>query len=393
MRNAKRLAAIRIIVSIAGIWIIVLFVSGQTGSLVELYKTGKIGFVPVITITDASMGGKEFFSLPNDIAVDAEGRVLVSDGQANNIKVFDAAGKFLKTIGKAGQGPGDFNYPTDIEIANGRLYVRELMNGRISIFDVEDKYLSSIPTPREGGSWRTLRALPNGRFIVEKEKVDRTKPETPQEAILELYSRELELVRTVYTHRVFRNKYITEPQRTNLPVPFAARVVWDLLPDGKIAIGFSGKYEIQVYDPDQGKLASFEHAFTPIEVTAKDKEDFFQGITFGYGSSSGGMVTGARGAPDFMRKLTEFPKFKPSFQELKTDREGNIWVQPSAAGEGVSAAFDTFDRGGAFLGSVRMAEGIAFPHVTVWVKDGFWTLRATGEGEYAVMKMRIEAAK
>jgi len=305
----------------------------------------------------------------------------------------NAAGKFLKTIGKAGLGPGDFNYPSDIEIANGRLYVRELMNGRISIFDAEDKYLSSIPTPREGGSWRTLRALPDGRFIVEKEKVDRTKPETPQEAILELYSRELELVKTVYTHPVFRNKYITEPQRTNLPVPFAARVVWDLLPDGKIAIGFSGKYEILVYDPDQGKLASFEHAFTPIEVTAKDKEEFFQGITFSYGTSSGGTVTGSRGAPDFMRKLTEFPKFKQSFQELKTDRDGNFWIQPSAAREGASVVFDTFDRRGAFLGSVRMTEGSTFPHVAVWVKDGFWTLRATAEGEYAVMKMRIEASK
>jgi hypothetical protein len=299
----------------------------------------------------------------------------------------------LKTIGKAGQGPGDFNYPTDIEIAGGRLYVRELMNGRISIFNAEDRFISSITTPREGGSWRALRALPDGRFIVEKEKIDRTKPEIPQEAILELYSHDLELVKTVYSHPVFRNKYITEPQRTNLPVPFAARVVWDLLPGGKIAIGYSGKYEIEIFDPDKGKGSSFEHAFTPIEVTAKDKEDFFQSITFAYGSSSGGMVKGSSGAPDFMRKLTEFPKFKPSFQELKTDRDENIWVQLTETGEGASAAFDVFDGKGVFLGSVRMAEGSAFPHVAVWVKDGFWTLRATSEGEYAVTKMRIEAVK
>lgn len=378
---------------ILGIGLSVSFAAGQFKSLADIYKAGKIKFVPVTTITDESMGGKEFFSLPNDIAIDAKGRVLVSDGQANNIKVFDAAGKFLKTIGKAGQGPGDFNYPSDIEIANGRLYVRELMNGRISIFDAEDRYISSIPTPREGGSWRTLRALPDGRFVVEKEKMDRANPTGSQEAILELYSEELESVKTIYTHPVLRNKYITEPQRTNVPIPFPARVFWDLMPDGKVAIGYSGKYEVELFDPDRGRLAGFQHTTAPIEVTARDKEQFFAGITYSYGTSSGGMVAGSRGAPDFVRKLTEFPKFKPPFQDLKVDREGNIWIQPSGAGEDAPAAFDTFDRRGAFLGSVKMAEGSTFPHVAVWVKDGFWTLRATSEGEYAIMKMRIEAAK
>jgi hypothetical protein len=360
--------------------------------LAELYKSGKIKFVPEITITDDSMGGKEFFSGPNDITVDGRGRILVCDGQANNIKVFDPKGKFLKTIGKAGQGPGDFNYPSDIEIATSRLYVRELMNGRISIFDAEDRYVSSVPTTREGGSWRVLRAVPDGRFIAEKEKMDRAKPDASQEAVLELYSRDLEVVKTIYTHPVLRNKYITEPQRTNVPIPFAARVLWDILPDGKIVIGFSGKYEIEIFDPDRGRLAGFQHTYAPVEVTAKDKEEFFQGITYSYGSSSG-ISTASRGAPDFVRKLTEFPKVKPPFQRLKTDREGNIWIQPYPAGVDAQSGFDAFDPGGKFLGTVKIADGGTFPGITAWVKDGFWTIRAAEDGEYAVVKMRIEAAK
>ena len=123
----------------------------------------------------------------------------------------------------------------------------------------EDRYVSSVPTPREGGSWRSLRALPDGRFVVEKERADRSRPNSPQIAVLDLYSKDLEFVRTIYTHEVWRDKFITEPQRTNLPLPFAARVCWDLLPDGKVAIGYSGKYEIEIFDPDRGRLAGFQH--------------------------------------------------------------------------------------------------------------------------------------
>jgi len=376
----------------AGIWMVASLAFGQSQSLADIYKTGKIKFVPEITITDEAMGGKEFFSLPNDLVVDGQGRILVCDGQANNIKVFDSKGKFLKTIGKAGQGPGDFNYPSDIEFANGRLCIRELMNSRISIFDTEDHYVSSVQTSREGGSWRSLRALPDGRFIAEKEKMDRANPDGSQEAVLELYSRDLEAVKTIYTHPVLRNKYITEPQRTNVPMPFAARVYWDLLPDGKLAIGYSGKYEIEIFDPDRGRLANFQHTRAPVEVTARDKEQFFAGITYGYGTSSG-MVTASRGAPDFVRKLTEFPKFKPPFQDLRVDPEGNIWVQPYPKKDGESSGFDAFSRDGKFLAFVEIADGGAFPRFSFWVKDGFWTIRASGEGEYAIVKMRIEAAK
>ena len=338
------------------------------------------------------MGGKEFFNQPNDIVTDAKGRILVCDGPANNIKVFDAVGKYLKTIGKAGQGPGDFNYPMDIEIVDGRLYVRELMNGRISIFEGDDRYVSSVPTPREGGSWRSLRALPDGRFVAEKERADRSQPNSPQIAVLDLYSKDLKFVRTIYTHEVWRDKFITEPQRTNLPLPFAARVCWDLLRDGRIAVGYSGKYEIEIFDPDRGRLAGFQHTYAPVEITAKDKEEFFQGITYSYGSSSG-ISTASRGAPDFVRKLTEFPKVKPPFQGLKADREGNIWIQPYQVGEDAQSGFDAFDPSGKFLGAVRIADGGTFPGLMVWVKDGFWTIRAGEDGEYAVVKMRIEAAK
>ena len=132
--------------------------------------------------------------------------------------------------------------------------------------------------------------------------------------------------------------------------------------------------------------------YAPVEITAKDKEEFFQGITYSYGSSSG-ISTASRGAPDFVRKLTEFPKVKPPFQEFKS-RSGRQHLDPAVSGRGGrQSGFDAFDPSGKFLGVVRIADGGSFPGLMVWVKDGFWTIRAGEDGEYAIVKYRIDAAK
>jgi hypothetical protein len=46
-----------------------------------------------------------FFESPSTVSCDLEGNIYVVDSGAKNIKKFDAQGKFLKIIGREGQGP------------------------------------------------------------------------------------------------------------------------------------------------------------------------------------------------------------------------------------------------------------------------------------------------
>jgi hypothetical protein len=195
--------------------------AAQDKPLAEIYKTGKIKLVPEITIADASMSGKDFFAGPCDVAMDDKGAVYVCDMTANNIKKFDAKGTFLKTIGKQGQGPGDFSMPMEIEIVGGHLYVREFNNERFSILDLEGVFIKSVSLSRGLGMiWWKTKALPDGRFIVHKERVDYQNPNASQECFIELYSRDLEPIKTIYNRQIRRNKYISEPRRTiNVPIP------------------------------------------------------------------------------------------------------------------------------------------------------------------------------
>jgi hypothetical protein len=61
------------------------------------------------------------------------------------ISVFDRNGKFLRVIGKAGTGPGEFRTPHAVEFdSQGRLIVGDRHNHRIQILTKEGKYLGEF---------------------------------------------------------------------------------------------------------------------------------------------------------------------------------------------------------------------------------------------------------
>jgi hypothetical protein len=370
-----------------------LFSSGelQNKTLAEIYKTGKVRFISEITITDASMSGKDFFAGPNDVALDGKGAVYVCDMTAHNIKKFDAKGTFLKTIGKQGQGPGDFSMPIELEIVGGRLYVRELSNERFSILDLEGVFIKSVSIPRDIGVWWKTKTLPDGRFIAFIEKAEYEIPDAPQECFINLYSRDVERIKTIYNHQIRRNKYIAMPRRRNVPIPFAPVVYWDVTSDGKVIIGYSEKYEVEIYDPDKGKLSAFSQGYKPVEVTDKDKEDYFKEMTSVAGSTRGAMQTIEKGAPDYIVKNTEFPKYYPAYRDLKVDAEGNIWVRPYYRKDPKDTApiFDVFDRTGKLISRVRIEGEVDFPRIAAWTPRGFWRILEDEDGEYKIIKCRI----
>jgi peptidylamidoglycolate lyase len=81
---------------------------------------------------------------PNDVAVASNGDLYISDGYGNDrVVVFDKNGKYLRSWGKLGQGPGEFSQPHSIVLdSKGRVYVADRNNVRIQIFDSKGKFLA-----------------------------------------------------------------------------------------------------------------------------------------------------------------------------------------------------------------------------------------------------------
>jgi hypothetical protein len=79
------------------------------------------------------------------------GDIFVADGHTGgglaigNARVvkFDKNGKFLKTWGKKGMGPGEFDVPHTIALdSRGRVFVGDRQNNRIQIFDQDGKFIA-----------------------------------------------------------------------------------------------------------------------------------------------------------------------------------------------------------------------------------------------------------
>ena len=89
----------------------------------------------------------------------SDGSVFVLDHQAKEIKVFDRTGRFLRTIGSPGQGPGEFGAPMGMLIdSEGQLWVPEAFSGRYTIFSAEGDFVRTMPRPLR--TYNRLRPLP-----------------------------------------------------------------------------------------------------------------------------------------------------------------------------------------------------------------------------------------
>ena len=81
-----------------------------------------------------------------DLAVDAEGRYIVADGwQSKGVYIFSREGKFLRELGRRGQGPGEYQTPVSVAIgANGDVWVADYAGNRILIYGKDWEYKRAI---------------------------------------------------------------------------------------------------------------------------------------------------------------------------------------------------------------------------------------------------------
>ncbi len=107
-----------------------------------LMKIGKPG---------VSGPGVDEFDAPTDVAIAPNGDIFVADGHSGGgtasgnarIMKFDKNGKFIKTWGRKGMGPGEFDVVhTLVFDSRGRLFVGDRQNNRIQIFDQDGKFIA-----------------------------------------------------------------------------------------------------------------------------------------------------------------------------------------------------------------------------------------------------------
>jgi hypothetical protein len=87
------------------------------------------------------------FNRPTDVAWDKAGNIYIADGigNTNRVEKFDKDGKYIKQWGSTGSENGQFNGVKSLAVdAQDNIYVADLGNKRIQVFDSDGNYKSTI---------------------------------------------------------------------------------------------------------------------------------------------------------------------------------------------------------------------------------------------------------
>ncbi len=126
----------------------------------------------LLTLGKAGVSGSDshHFNGPTDVEVLKDGTFFISDGYVNNrILKFSPSGKLLDIWGGniKGNKPGQFDLPHSIDSdKQERIYIADLINKRIQIFDRDGRFLTQWSNPGWGIPY-SVKVFASKRFIVD----------------------------------------------------------------------------------------------------------------------------------------------------------------------------------------------------------------------------------
>ena len=311
-----------------------------------------------ITIGERDKDEESLFISITSIGIDDEENIYVLDRKACQIKVFDKNGKFLRNIGRKGQGPGEMLFPSVMEMVSGKeIMICDISNNRVSFFSLKGELVKEVskgkffrlisPTPDSSGNFiGSYRIRMGQKRIVELKKFD-----SNFEPILTFKKLD----------------YTDEP---NVIYPYPPFILYVVLKDDKVIWGNWLHYRLQIVD-EAGKMTrKIIKDYNPIKITEKDKEkDIKQRF-------------GDQGIPPGIK--VEFPEYHPAFWYLSIDDEGRIFVQTFERTEEGSYYYDVFDSEGKYIAKVPLG---ARPWA--WKKNKLYTVEEDEEGYQYIKRYKV----
>ena len=204
-------------------------------------------------------GDTILFSRPLAVSTGRDGTRYVLDQRSQRIWMFDRSGEESGSIGRNGEGPGEFGSPVDLAIlSDGSLAVLDPSNLRISFFESDGRFVRAVRIEERLGQLEP--AGPDRLFVYRRDRtmsgrtmVPELDPANPQILVLDVDgNREAEIApRHVVTGQmvdVYVNKLFMAP-----------------LPGDSLLLTYQGLARAEVWSP-LGELARVMHRTPPFEL-------------------------------------------------------------------------------------------------------------------------------
>lgn len=296
--------------------------------------------------------GPNLFGEIAAVQADSLGRIWVLERQAKELRVFDARGRHVRTIGREGGGPGEFRDPIAMAWApDGTLWVVDPGAARFTVFDSAGLYIDSHPRAVAGYSLPWQGGFGRDGLLYEVTSVPGAAGEVRM-ALLR-YDAGVEPVDTfpLPAHRGESFVLQRGSSMTSAGVPFAPWQVLALDTRGFVWAGVNDRYRIaqQRIGRQADTVRIVERQAAPVPVAAAERDEAVAGLK--WFTDQGGRVDAGR-----------IPGHKPAYEQVIVADDGGLWVRPALPADSAGAAFDVFDAEGRLGGRVRLPGGMArFP--------------------------------
>ncbi len=326
--------------------------------------------VPDVVIGAAGPKGERDLLYVRDIVRMTNGDLVVANAGLSGLDLFDSTGRFLRTIGREGRGPGEFNWMLRmVRCAEDTVMINQ--GYYISVFDsrgafVDDRRPSTPPGSSANqvfGSTADCRAALMVAYVPQSPHP----PGTTYQPMVLLFWAGLgtgvwdtvavtpgaQLVSLAALGAVF-----------GIAVPFGSLSIWTT--DGDhVFVGVTDRPEIRIHDRDRvlGKVVRWRADARPLGSADRQAYDTWR---------KDFLERNPEEPPDLIPPSADlpWPDARPLFAELQVDDDGNIWVRsfpnapsgrarPHVPGpENPAESWWVIDTTGRWLGSVTMPRGL-----------------------------------
>ena len=308
---------------------------------------------------DLSLGGPEAqgeyaFGKVQTFIVDGSGSIYVLDRKNFNIKVFDSSGRCLRTFGRQGQGPGEFEYPYTISLnqTSGELALHELGDG-ISYFNTDGTFLRHVSLKTAN----SLRAVVDAKGDIYVQEYIRKGDEAHDET--KKLASDGSVIASIAEGPSW---FVFKPD------PFRATGYFVIDQANNLVFGQPLTYEIRFYGPADTKVfKKIMREYDRVAITAAEREQ-----------------EDNRRDPKGATIKHEFSKYHSAYRRFFTSDLGHLFVETWEKTKDGEKIHDIFDADGRYIGRIPLRpSGVAI------LKGQYYALEEDEDGYQYIKRYAV----
>lgn len=321
-------------------------------------ETWQVGAEPAVVVGSLGSGPESSLYIVNGAVRLSDGRIVVANAGTSELRVFSPEGRHLRSIGREGDGPGEFRRITSLQRGpNDSLFAFDLFTQRLSVFSGDGgrartaTFHGTDGVTGSDGLVSVLR-LADGVWVGRGHETLLTGP--PYEIVRDtivigLMDGELgELAPVAYLPGLMGTVRLEGGRRAWRPPAFSprtAQAVW-----GRCVFVSTGESRsVSVFSSGGERVATFEGPGSLRPVTEEHVESWIEYTIRLVDVSEDRKARERRHLADYAR-----PTHLPYYRDMVADEWGHIWLQEYSSPSGWGRRWYVLSQSGELLGEVMM---------------------------------------